>query len=98
MLHAGDLRAKTSIAIIAFSGGRIEVLGDFLGDDGLKIKDIVELSINNGEPEISTTHATIVVRRNLTKIGRQFFTFFNSEDRDYLKHYIRWRSMRGAHL
>jgi len=30
MLHASDLRAKTSIAIIAFSGVRIEVLGDFL--------------------------------------------------------------------
>ena len=58
---------------------RIEVLGDFLGDDGLKIKDIPELSINHGEPEFSTKPAMIVVRKNLSKIGRQFFTFLNSE-------------------
>jgi len=49
---------------------RIEVLGDFLGDDGLKIKDIPELSINDGEPEFSSTPAMIVVRKNLSKIGR----------------------------
>ena len=98
MLHAGDLRAKTSIAIIAFSGVRIEVLGDFLGDDGLKIKDILELSINNGEPEFSTTPATIVVRKNLSKIGRQFFTFLNGEGCDYLKQYLKWRMMRGEKL
>ncbi len=44
ILHAADLRAKTSISIIAFTGVRIEVLRDFLGDDVLKIKDIFELS------------------------------------------------------
>ncbi len=98
MLHAGDLRGKTSIAIIAFSGVRIEVLGDFLGNDGLKVKDILELSINNGEPEFSTTPAMIVVRKNLSKNGRQFFTFLNSEGCDYLKQYLKWRIMRGEKI
>ncbi len=41
-----SLRTRVSIAIMAFSGCRPQVQGDFLGVDGLRLKDLPELKLD----------------------------------------------------
>jgi hypothetical protein len=45
ILAAADLRTKTACSLVAFSGVRLEVLGDYLGDDGLEVRDFPEMKM-----------------------------------------------------
>jgi integrase len=98
ILHAGDLRAKTASAIISFSGVRLEVLGDYLGNDGLKIKDFPEVTIKGDRVNFRETPTLITIRSTLSKTGKQFFTFLCDEGCDYLKQYLEWRLRRNEKL
>jgi site-specific recombinase XerC len=97
IFNAADLRARAASAIIAFSGTRLEILGDYLGTDGLKLKDI-EASIKSNSVEFGNTPMMITVRKNLSKTGNQFFTFLCEEGCNYLKQYLEWRLRRGEQL
>ena len=98
ILHAGDLRAKTASGIISFSGVRLEVLGDYLGNDGLKVKDFPEMTIKGETVNFHETPTLVNVRKTLSKNGKQFFTFLCDEGCDYLKQYLEWRLRRGEKL
>jgi hypothetical protein len=98
ILHAGDLRAKTASAIIAFSGVRLEVLGDYLGNDGLKVKDFPEMTIKGDTVGFRETPTLVTVRNALSKTGKQFITFLCDEGCDYLKQYLEWRLRRKEKL
>ena len=43
-----DLKARASASLVAHAGLRLEVLGDYLGEDGLQVRDIPDLSIKGG--------------------------------------------------
>lgn len=45
IISVADSRAKAASALVAFSGVRLEVLGNYLGEDGLKVKDFPEMRI-----------------------------------------------------
>src|SRR3989454_12743880 len=98
ILHAGDLRAKTALGIISFSGVRLEVLGDYLGNDGLKFRDFPEITIKGETVSFHETPTLVNVRKTLSKNGKQFFTFLCDEGCDYLKQYLEWRLRRGEKL
>ncbi len=98
ILNAADLRAKTACAIVGFSGQRLEVLGDYLGDDGLKLKDLPELSIKRKEAKFEKIPTKIVVRAELSKNNRQYMTFLCDEGCEYMKEYLEWRRSRGEKL
>ena len=93
IFNAADLRARAASAVIAFSGVRLEILGDYLGTDGLMLKDI-EATINGNSIEFEDMPMMITVRRSLSKTGNQFFTFLCEEGCNYLKQYLEWR-LRG---
>ncbi len=42
IFNISDYRARVSSAVVAFSGVRLEVWGNYLGTDGLKLKDFHE--------------------------------------------------------
>lgn len=98
ILSAADLKAKAACSLVAFAGLRPEVLGDFVGKDGLKIQDIPELTIKHQEIMFEHVPAIINVRPTLSKTGNRFSTFLCAEACESLKQYLEWRMRRGERL
>ncbi|MBI2184979.1 MAG: site-specific integrase [Thaumarchaeota archaeon] len=93
-----DPRGRTSAALIAFTGNRIEVLGNYDGTDGLVLGDLPELSIKDKEVVFETIPTMIVVRPSLSKAGHRYFTFLSSEGCRYVKEYLEGRLSGGEAL
>jgi len=83
-----SLRRKAAIALVAFSGLRLENLGDYFGEDGLKIKDLPEMAIQGGEVQFKRIPTVVTVRDVLNKAGHEYTSFLNEEGCDYLKAYV----------
>jgi len=91
ILSMADFRAKVACSLVAFAGLRLEVLGDYLGNDGLEIRDFPEMVIKDGEVEFEQVPTVILVRRALSKSNNPFLTFLCDEGCQYLKNYAEWR-------
>jgi integrase len=94
----GDLRARCACVLLAHSGLRIETLGNYEGTDGLMIRDFPEMRIENGEVIFEKVPTMIIVRRELSKGGHQYFTFLSQEGCEYLKDYLESRLKEGDRL
>ena len=92
---SGDSKARTACVIVAHSGMRLQTLGNYQGDDGLRIGDFPELKIENNVVTFTIMPALVVVRRELSKARHQYFTFLSEEGCGYLKDYLEER-MRGG--
>jgi len=95
---AGDHRARACCALIAHSGVRIGVLGNYLGDDGLRVKDFPEMVIENDEVSFSVVPTMLRVREELSKTDREYFTFLSEQGCEYLKDYLEYRIRNGEKL
>ena len=95
IFNAGDSRERTACAIVAFTGVRIGVLGDYKGIDGLKIKDIPDLKIEGKEITFLKIPAQVIVREELSKSGKKYFTFLGQEGCMYLQNYLIERIRSG---
>ncbi len=93
-----DLRIRAAAGLVAFSGVRIEVLGDYLGLDGLKLKDLPEMVSKGAKVAFKEIPATVVVRKALSKTNNQYFSFLCEEGCQYLQQYLEWRMMKGEKL
>lgn len=83
-------RTKTGlmISLMAFSGLRPEVIGNFDGTDGLRISDLVDLNIEGDKIEIAKMPLRIRVRTSLSKNNKEYYTFLSKEGCVYLKEYL----------
>jgi len=97
VLLVADVRSRVAISLVAFSGVRLEVLGNYKGTDGLRIGDIPELVLGP-KVEITNTPTTVVVRAPLSKARHQYFTFLCEEGCEYLVDYLNARLRRGEKL
>ncbi len=88
IFNGGDSRERTACAIVAFSGVRIGVLGNYKGIDGLKVKDIPDLKIERDQISFLRIPAQINVREELSKSGNKYFTFIGQEGCMYLQNYL----------
>jgi len=95
---SGDKKARAACVLVAHSGLRIEVLGNYSGDDGLRLKDIPELVVKDGSVEFAKIPAMIIVRKELSKARHQYFTFLSEEGCEYLKDYLEERMQQGEKL
>ena len=77
---------------------RLEVLGDYLGNDGLKVKDFPEMTIKGVTVSFDEIPTLVNVRKPLSKNGKQFFTFLCDEGHEYLKQCLEWRLRRKEKL
>jgi hypothetical protein len=93
-----SLRTRTSIAIMAFSGCRPEVQGNYLGLDGLKLKDLPELRIEGGTVTFAKIPTLIVVRSELSKARHWYPTFMLEEGCEILKQLFERRIAEGEVL
>jgi len=98
IFNMADFRAKVACGIVAFSGVRLEILGDYLGTDGLKLKDFPELAMGRNSVEFEEIPTMITVRKALSKTGNQFFTFLCDEGCEYVAQYLEWRMRKGEQL
>jgi nitrogen regulatory protein PII len=77
---------------------RLKTIGNYLGDDGLRVKDLPEMRVENGVVEFEAVPTLVVVRRELSKAGHQYFTFLSEEGCGYLKDYLEMRMREGEEL
>jgi len=89
---SGDKQARASCILIAHSGLRIQALGDYEGHDGLRVKDLPEMKIENKSVISSKMPAMVIVRKELSKAGHQYLTFLSEEGCEYLKDYLEERT------
>ena len=93
-----SLRTRVSIAIEALAGPRPEVQGDYLGLEGLRIKDLPELEISGNTVTFKKIPTMIIVREEISKSRRQYFTFLPQEGCELLKSYLEQRLRSGEVL
>ncbi len=91
-------RGRCSIALMAFSGLRPKVLGNSMGTDGLELRDLPELEINNKEVSFTKTPTRINVRHELSKTKQKYRTFLGPEGCGYIKSYLEKRIAQGEKL
>jgi site-specific recombinase XerD len=95
---SGDNKTRVSCVLVAHSGVRMEVLGNYVGEDGLTIADLPELKIENDTVKFEKKPAIVVVRRELSKAGNQYFTFLSEEGCEYVQDYLDERLREGEKL
>jgi hypothetical protein len=95
---SGDKKARAASVLVAHSGLRIEVLGNYTGKDGLTIGDMPEIKIENGSVTFERKPTVLVVRRELSKAGHQYFTFLSEEGCGYVQDYLEERLREGEEL
>jgi hypothetical protein len=93
-----DLKGRTASVLVAHSGLRIEVVGNYLGDDGLRIRDLPELKVEGESIEFEQVPTLVIVRRELSKAGHQYFSFLTEEGCGYVKDYLEMRMREGEKL
>lgn len=98
ILLSCDKKTRVACILVANSGLRIGVLGNYLGREGLRIKDFPEIKIEDEEVTFETVPTLVTVRRELSKGGHQYFTFLGEEGCDYIKDYLEERIRDGEIL
>lgn len=92
------LRTRVAIAIMAFAGCRPEVQGNYTGLDGLRIKDLPELEIQEKKVEFTKMPTRVIVREELSKIKHWYPTFLCEEGCEFVKQYMDYRIAQGEKL
>jgi hypothetical protein len=95
---ASTPRNRMMCALMAHSGVRPEVLGNYLGKDGLRVGDLPDLRIKGGTVEFNQIPAQVVVRPELSKAGHKYFTFIGGEACSYVVDYLRQRMEAGEQI
>jgi hypothetical protein len=98
ILDMADARAKIAVTTIAFGGTRLEALGSFLGDDGLELRDLPDLTLSNGKITFEKVPTLVRVRSSISKAGHAYLTFLCQQACDYLVSYLQWRIQNGEQL
>jgi len=100
ILNVANPRTRSSISLMAFSGIRPQVMGNYDGTDGLKLADLPDLVIEYDGKSVSFAHvpAMVVVKASLSKTRNKYFTFLPSEGCEYVLGYLRKRISAGEKL
>lgn len=100
VLRRASPKNRTAIALIAFTGMRPRVIGNKEGDDGLRIKDLPELTLSGGVPHFETEGkpALINVRKEISKNHGKYATFLSQQGMTYLLEYLELRLRQGERL
>jgi len=88
---SGSKQARTACVLVAHAGLRLETIGNYMGCDGLRIRDLPELKIKGTEISFEKIPTMVVVRSVLSKARHVYFTFLSEEACSYLKDYLEER-------
>lgn len=98
VLGYADVRGRCSISFMSLSGLRPEVLGNVDGSDGLEVRDLPEMVVEGDEVHFRKVPTMVVVRRELSKTNKKYFTFMGAEGCEYLRAYLEQRIAGGEEL
>jgi integrase len=96
--NAASAREKVAVALMATTGLRPMVLGNYSGDDGLKLADLPDIAVQGREVRLLKIPLRVVVRQELSKAGHTYFSFLGTEAADYLRSYFETRLRGGDKL
>ncbi len=96
VINTANNRGRVTIALMSQSGLRPQTLGN--GKDGLKLKDLPDLSIENEKIMLKKVPSQIIIRSSISKAGHKYLSFLSSEGCDYLGAYLQERISRGENL
>jgi len=91
-------RVKVVEAFVALADLRPQVLGDYRGQDGLRLRDLPELRIEGDRVSFEAIPTMVKVRRNLSKARHSYFSFLPEEGCTYLAEYLEYRIRGGEGL
>ncbi|BBE42479.1 site-specific integrase [Conexivisphaera calida] len=97
-MRAANPRARAAMALMAYSGLRPEVLGDYHGTDGLVLGDLPDLVIEGGRARFTRVPAMVVVRAGLSKAKHRYITFLPEEGARIVEEYLEIRARNGEAL
>lgn len=98
ILRTSSPRIRVAEALMAFADLRPESIGNHDGTDGLRLKDLPELSIQKGKATFEKTPTMVIVRSTLSKTRCKYFTFLGEEGCTYLREYLEERIRNGESL
>jgi hypothetical protein len=98
ILLSADSKSRVCCILLAHSGLRTQTLGNYMGTDGLRVRDFPEMRVEDGSVCFDKVPTMVVVRRELSKAGHQYFTFLSEEGCEYLKNYLEERMMEGEKI
>ncbi|MFG1545903.1 MAG: site-specific integrase [Thermoplasmataceae archaeon] len=98
ILQRANLRQRALIGLIAFSGIRPGAIGNYTGDDGLRIGDIIDLKLDKDVVSFEKLPALMIVRAELSKSHKRYYTFIGPQSARYLKEYLNQRIQEGEKL
>jgi integrase len=91
-------QARVACALVAHGGLRLETIGNYQGNDGLRIRDLPELQLKGDKLTFDEIPTMVIIRSSLSKARQQYFTFLSEEACGYLKDYLEERLMDGEKL
>src|SRR2546428_3499166 len=95
---AASPRERVAAALLAHAGLRIESLGNYRGNDGLRLGDLPDVVVKGKTLTFRKVPLEVVVRPQLSKSDRRYFTFLGPEAAGYLKAYLEGRLRDGEKL
>ncbi len=95
---AAYLKERVCCVLMAHSGLRPEVLGNYAGNDGLRLRDFPELEIGKKNVEFKRVPTTVAIRPELSKARHKYLTFLGSEGCGYVRDYLEERLRAGEDL
>ena len=95
---AGTPRVRTACVLVAHAGLRPEVLGNYLGIDGLTLGDLPELTVESDSVHFERTPTLIKIRPELSKNSNGYLSFVSSEGCTYIRQYLEMRLRLGEEL
>jgi hypothetical protein len=98
IFRASSSRVRVAEVLIAFADLRPHTLGNHDGSDGLTLRDMPELRVENGKVSFDRLPTMILVRPILSKTRQKYFTFLSEEGCTYLKEYLEERLRQGEQL
>jgi hypothetical protein len=98
ILSRAKLFEGAAISLISKAGLRPETLGNYDGSDGLVVKDLPDVVIQQGVARLLLSPPRIVVRRTLSKAGHQYLTFMSAGGAQRLLAYLNERLSNGEPL
>lgn len=98
ILLSGDKKARVACILVAHSGLRIKTLGNYEGEDGLRVGDLPEMKVDADSVDFEQIPALVIVRKELSKAGHKYFTFLSEEGCEYLKEYLEERIRKNEKI
>ena len=105
LFEKSTTRGRVIISLMAFSGLRPESIGNYVGNDGIRLKDLSGLDLSDPtEPKFTDFPIKIMVRdtqnavTRLSKNGSAYWTMAGHQTMQYILDYLQERIRNGEKL